>query len=733
MKKQLLLITLLPATLLSLAQPPKKAEKEKPPTQKEMEAMMKEAEKMMGDMSPEDKKMMDSMGIKMPDFKKTAKSVSGVTDKQLATAWEDENRIVPKKDDARIAAISGAVNDATMSAYITAIQSKAATLVKPEIKNVGEKVYSYIRQKSRNSREAGNMATGLWIAGKPEIACYVLGKICTEGPVNTDNLSNYASMLTMLDAQQLAIPILNNLNAKFPRNSTLLNNLGQAWFGLGEITKAEKYIDSAIAIYAYHPQANMTKAAIEESHGNTVKAREAVKRSIRHAYTDEKSEKLKKLGEKLSADHFRLPKRSKADPMNLGSFTAPDFPFSVEACLVAEKEWNAFYAQLNEKAEQLKQLREQALERAAKGQEQRMKADVALVNAAMANPGTKGQFISVPMYAGQAGLKLTAYTDLYRKKLEEYSKRGAGFNKGERSSLKEAYDKEMDRLREEDNEQTGEGKPNKDYCPKYRETTDKYLKAVNTQLLDFYAEALKIQKEFLNESAYWQLYIQWPDMYEAVKLGYQLDWLGTLKNGLGMSGGYGYPFVSITQYVCKKEEKDGKKSKLQKFDDVACQYNDTMDLSIIKFTNNCSRMTSEFDLTFIKYVRKDDFERAEGDTYTGSTIKISAEEGVSATAGPVKLEAKVGVGLEFEFDRNGVKDVVLIGEAKVGAGTGILDEYKGKVEENGKFDRDGIGIAGKDAFPTTVEAGVEGRISIITGKGSVEGSGVLKGVKITKW
>ena len=45
----------------------------------------------------------------------------------------------------------------------------------------------------------------------------------------------------------------------------------------------------------------------------------------------------------------------------------------------------------------------------------------------------------------------------------------------------------------------------------------------------------------------------------------------------------------------------------------------------------------------------------------------------------------------------------------------------------------GIGIAGKDAFPTTVEAGVEGRISIISGKGSASGTGILKDVKITEW
>lgn len=54
--------------------------------------MMKEAEKMMGEMSAADKKMMDSQGIKMPSFKNVPK----VSDKELAKACEVENLNVSK-------------------------------------------------------------------------------------------------------------------------------------------------------------------------------------------------------------------------------------------------------------------------------------------------------------------------------------------------------------------------------------------------------------------------------------------------------------------------------------------------------------------------------------------------------------------------------------------------------------------------------------------------------------
>ncbi|MEQ1586036.1 MAG: hypothetical protein ABL895_09175, partial [Cyclobacteriaceae bacterium] len=103
MKKNLLIIALMLMCLYSFAQQkPKPKEKEKAPTQKEMEEMMKEAQKELDNMSEEDKKMMKEMGIKIPSMK----DVPQVTDQQLADAWENENRIVPNKDLARINSIS---------------------------------------------------------------------------------------------------------------------------------------------------------------------------------------------------------------------------------------------------------------------------------------------------------------------------------------------------------------------------------------------------------------------------------------------------------------------------------------------------------------------------------------------------------------------------------------------------------------------------------------------------
>ncbi len=91
--------------------------------------------------------------------------------------------------------------------------------------------------------------------------------------------------------------------------------------------------------------------------------------------------------------------------------------------------------------------------------------------------------------------------------------------------------------------------------------------------------------------------------------------------------------------------------------------------------------------------------------------------------GPLKVEAKVGAAVELELDRTGIKDVILSGEAKIGVGHNLYDE---ELEKSGS-------IAGKDVIDTTIEAGVEGRISLVSGHGRIGGTGKLEGLKITEW
>jgi hypothetical protein len=720
MKKLFLAFALLIAAASYAQQGSKPAQKEKAPTQKEMAEMMKELE----NMSPEDKKMMEQMGIKMPDVRKMQKDMAGVSDKQLADAWEEENRLVPLRDAVRIASIAAAVTDARIKTYIAAIHGKYSATLDKEISAMGDQAYECTRKNNLNGYKAGNIAIGFWIKGKPQTALYIMGKICMmDGDL--DNRSNYAAMLSMMGGEHLAIPLLNNLNGKFPKNSTLLNNLGQAWFGLGEINKAEKYLDSAIRFFGYHPQANFTKSLIQESKDHSADAVRSMKNAIHNNYSEEKDERLRKLGYKLDDDDVHFPSKPDPDPLGFGNFGYPDFPTTAELEVGLKEVWAEYRQKLDEKIESLTEQARAAQEVMAEKAKDRLNYAKSIASQSMAAGRPVGNINPMPIYIRKASLKLKALekTGGTKTVYENHLKKLSNYWL-EIVPLKKQYDEDMAKIAEEDLEQTGEGKPNKDYCEVYMKRVSQYLKECNIELQARTRDYLAVYKQFYGEQLYWMQYAQWPDQFEVTKLTYQVNWLRTLRDlKYEETGFFDNRPLCITRE--EDEEQDGD-SILANFDDVACKYKSVMNLGVWKFTNNCSQMISEFDVKFIQYSRTDDFNRAEGDTYIKSTLKFAVEKGFDATKierGPLKAEAKIGAGVEIEMDRTGVKDVIISAEAKAGVGTNVID--KG-LEEHGS-------IGGKDMIDTTVEIGIETKVSIMSGKGSVKGTGKLENITVKEW
>ena len=169
MKKYFPVVVLLLLMVSAVGQPkPKPKPKEKPPTQKELADMMKEMQAEIDNISPEDKKMMDSLGIKMPDVKSIQKNVSGISDAQLKKAFEDESRIVPLKDAGRInIALTVKVSNAEMGAYINKTHQDVLAKLSASAKTTGAELLHEI---VKMNASVSNTAVGLWIDGKPTLA-----------------------------------------------------------------------------------------------------------------------------------------------------------------------------------------------------------------------------------------------------------------------------------------------------------------------------------------------------------------------------------------------------------------------------------------------------------------------------------------------------------------------------------------------------------------------------------
>lgn len=658
--------------------------KEKAPTQKEMADMMKEMQEAMDEMSPEDKKMMDSLGIKMPDFNKTKKAVAGVSDKQLATAAEDEERIVPQKDVARIAAISGPVSTAGIGAYVQDINKKIFAALNPATTSKAAQLLAELKQKSSDPVMIGKAAIGMWAMGQPLMAIYLQAKITEANSGDANLLSNYASMLTQLGGAEYAIPLLNNLNTRFKGNTTILNNLGQAWFALGDIPKAEKYIDTAIRIYTFHSQANYTKCLIEESKGKKTEAIVAIKRSIKGGYTKEKENKLKQLGGKPDAKDDCFPQDIKNDPLQLGGFKAPAFPTSVAECISLEEVWKSFDAEIKQEINRL--LEEIKDMKPDENIQKRIDENIAIINVSQQAGKIMGSIESVPQYFERAYRQQKRAEEKYYKKLEALMKRAADWAAGEGATLQKNYQEKMNLLRKKDGEQTGYGRPNVDFCPQYKEASDEYLRNFNPKAEAFYKEYLSLHKELINEITHWQMYMYWPQDFEAIKINNKVSWLKALQSKQPIA------FQSITEFKCASPA-NSQPTKLSKFDDVACQYHSEINLYVGKIKSDCSKTVGEFDFAFLKYDIEMDAEQ--GNTLIGQFVKGSIEISKSidiGEKGPASAEAEIGG--RIEFDQNGFKDFIVKG---------------------------GVSVSN----PTGQSAGVEGNVSLVTGATGFSGTGIF--------
>jgi len=680
MKKYFFCIVLLFATTMVIAQPgKKKPEKEQPPTQKEMDEMMKQMQQAMGEISAEDKKTMDSMGIKMPDMKSIQKNISGISDAQLKKAFDDENRIVPVKDAARInIAMATTLSNGELNAYIN--KTHAAVLGQLPA-NTKTKALQILQQANKLKASLANTAVGLWMDGKPTLALYLMGEACKADPLNGINLNNYAAFLTMAGAEQLALPALMNLNKRYPKNSSILNNITQAWLGLGDITRAEKYTDSTIRIYAYHPQANMAKCLIEESKGNIPAAIEAAKKAIGKSYSIEKENKLKKLGYKLKDKDIEWDRPMPKDAMGLGRFKWPEVPLDVEQNKALEAEWKIFKQDCEEELVKLKAKQQQAEIIAQEVNAKRM--------ATVLSEGQQGHYVQlIPGYAAKAIQKLGPGINdvngnmsfVFAKELEPVVKALANV-----AGYEQLLSEKQALLDKKYEDQVGEGRPNPfaAICKDENEIRTEFLKSANGGLQTAYKGYLAYAARRTSDLLYYYQYTMWPEQFELAKINAQAAWLTMIKDQRVF-------FKDKSTWCNAIPKKKEKKDSLQQFDDVHCDYVSTMNLGVYKITSSCSNLTGEFSFGGVDINLKDNVETGR---FSGSAM-VGVGKGID---GPAGSELEGSIAALVEWDNSGITDVGAIAGVSANAG--------------------GQTIAGGDV-KVTVNSGV-----------STSGKGILQGIK----
>lgn len=674
-------------------------------------------------MSPEARKSYDSMmnamgmGQKMEQANKTVANAGTAKSAKITSAGLVNG--VPAKDSKKITTIASTPATAGMGAFIGTSNSSIFSVVFPSAKNKANEIYQALKKKNATADEMGNAATALWMTGRTQIALCVMAQICNADASNSDNLNNYASMLTMMELPEMAIPILNNLNSRFKKNTTLLNNLGQAWFALGDMDKANKYLDSTLLLNAGHAQANETKSLIAESKGNKTAALAHAKAAFKHGATSQRKNRLSKLGYIPGAsDYGNFPPLNKADDLlQLGGFVMPAFPKSVAECRALAPIWKQFRSDIDQQIKPLQKITESSNALMVKQLEEQQKQFMNAKNKAISNPGSVSaaeamQIIGAPLFSEEMNARENIVLQNLQKKKQATLQRISEFKNGDGAALKKKYQDAMAKIQDRwKNVGEGGSENNEVLCRDAVKASDEFLLPYNSKLEELYKEYLSAEKQLINEISYSSLYTTYAKVLPGINAGLKMQWLRALS--LTQNG---FNFESITNYSCT-DDAEGKAGKLTAFKDPNCniksEFGQQLGIANLGFNIklDCDGISTEFNALILGFKLNQDLDHEGfGDSFKSCTVSVGPKVSAGGKVGPLEASVNVGGGADIEIDRTGIKDVIV----KVGA------EIEAGVHNPGIPDPGQLGTAASGS------AGIEGRMSLNTGAGSIQGTGIFK-------
>lgn len=689
------------------------AQSKNPTSNKEIQDKLQQAQQQLDKLTPEQKKMMEQMGMSTSVPSKP----TGYTDADIKAAVGSDAYSVPSKNMKLIAAIPKITLTAAMlPSYIKSLNEYIDKGISGNAKQAAQSIYTDFKNNKFSPEAIGNAAVGIWTTGQLELAVLVIGKACTDNVADADLLSNFAAMLSMSGAPHKAIPLLEYLNTQYPDNTTILNNLGQAWFYLGETDKANAQLDKVVKAFAYHPQANYTQCLIQQSRGNTSTAIEKMKNSLAYSFSPDKINMLRKMGYKIKGSDMSIPFRPDPNPLGLQNFMRPDVPNSYEEELKVKADWDAFQQQISESSLQLgkdlipyQQAMAKNAAEAYKKFNNKTATDISKMNAGSVTTENiyrtvaeknlqdmdKDGGVTYRLKKAKALIDslrndFTAKDQLQRKKIEK------------ENSIKANQESELAKKGED---------IGFDNCKVQQIYSEWVYATYNKPLEEAYKNYLHQLRLKLSEELYWKQFTQDASAFEATKIAAKKEWLSALGNTR---------YISTNLYGdCTPQQKKESRYKLADFDEMHCSYVSTLDFGFCKATWECGWSRIEFDAGKLNGDFKFYMDNNAKTRFVKGTVEATAINiGGSVKKGPIQIGANVKAGVGVEFTGRGVEDVYVTGKASVEVKSNIIDRFDEHIKDANGGDKNQPGMGDAQLSDKGIEIGVDGRMSLISGNTS---------------
>jgi tetratricopeptide (TPR) repeat protein len=169
-------------------------------------------------------------------------------------------------------------------------------------------------------------------------------------------MNNLAAMLNTCGAEQKSIPILMYGLEQLPNSSTLLNNIGQAFYALGDMQRAGNFFRQCLAIDDLNPEANHTMGMMKYFVKDYDAAMGYFEKELSMCIRRSTLAMAYRMGRKFNLraiamqrfKHKGAGQKDFLEEITLGRFSLPTFPTSAKDAADRSNEFTTFAASVTE-------------------------------------------------------------------------------------------------------------------------------------------------------------------------------------------------------------------------------------------------------------------------------------------------------------------------------------------------------------------------------------------------
>lgn len=317
--------------------------------QKMQDSMMKVAQQF--------EKMMKQQSEQLNAASQQSQNKNNSKNLQQSVVNDDDALPLPTRNSKLLATIPAKTfTKAEAVAYVTSLQTKLVL----QKRNAAEIKTAQAGMKKYPTSSHHALAL-LFFTKKQEVpAIYVLCSVIKANPSNTLAMNNLAAFLNHAGFPHKSIPISKHVLPAATQSAIVNNNLGQAYFQLGDMDNAIRFLSATTRIEPFHIEANATLGYINEARGNSAAAASHYRNSLKGGYNKAAAEGMKRSrpSDDIS-DQLRLPPRMNYPEMDDNiPFACPTNPgSSYEGCvkfnarMLAETDaWNRARADYEERS-----------------------------------------------------------------------------------------------------------------------------------------------------------------------------------------------------------------------------------------------------------------------------------------------------------------------------------------------------------------------------------------------